>query len=59
MAVKHLLISDHSEKEMHPTEFTFAAFTIGFIKHVLISLTSFIGTPNSVRILYSTSLLID
>jgi hypothetical protein len=26
-------------------------------KHILISLTSFMGTPNSIRILYNTSLL--
>jgi hypothetical protein len=28
-------------------------------KHILISLTSFTGTPNSVRILYNTSLLTE
>jgi hypothetical protein len=28
-------------------------------KHILISLTNFMGTPNSMRILYNTSLLTD
>jgi hypothetical protein len=29
------------------------------MKHILISLTSFMGTPNSMRILYNTSLLTE
>jgi hypothetical protein len=28
-------------------------------KHILITLTSFMGTPNSMRILYNTSLLTE
>ena len=29
------------------------------VKHILTSLTSFLGTPNSMRILYKTSLLTE
>jgi hypothetical protein len=58
MVIKNLLVSDHSEKEMHQI-LTYADFTIGFVKHILISLTSSIGTPNSARILCNTFLLTE
>jgi hypothetical protein len=56
MVMSHLLVSGHSEEEMHQI-FTYSDFTVGFFEHILIGLTRFIGIPNSVRILYSTFLL--
>jgi hypothetical protein len=37
--------------------FTYTDFIVCFIIHILISLTIFMGTPNSMRILYNTSLV--
>jgi hypothetical protein len=34
-------------------------YLYGVIKHILISLNSYMGTPNSVRISYNTSLLTE
>jgi hypothetical protein len=31
MAIKHLLLSDHSKEEMHETDSTYTDLTIGFI----------------------------
>jgi hypothetical protein len=31
MAIKHFIVSDHTEQEMHQTDFTYVDFTIGFI----------------------------
>jgi hypothetical protein len=40
--------------------FTYNDFTVCVsFKHILINLTNFMGTPNSVRILYKTSLLTE
>jgi hypothetical protein len=39
--------------------FAYRNFAIEFIYHILISLNSFVGTPDSVTILYNTSLLIE
>jgi len=43
MAIKQL-VSDHFGYEMHGI-FTYADFPIGLFKQILISLTSFAGTP--------------
>jgi hypothetical protein len=37
----------------------FRPFWIGKLSDILISLTSFMGTPNPIRILYKTSLLTE
>jgi len=54
MATKHLLSSDHSEYEMHQTDFIYENFTT--LAHLILPIT-FIGIPNLMRILYNTSLL--
>jgi hypothetical protein len=41
MVIEHLFVSDHSEQEMCQTNFAYTDFAINFIKHILISLTSF------------------
>jgi hypothetical protein len=51
---KRHLVSDHSEQEMHQTSFTYPDFAAD----TLISLTSFVGIPHSMIILYNTPLLI-
>jgi hypothetical protein len=51
--------SQHSEQEMHQTDFDLCNFTIALFKHFLISLTDFIDISSSVRILYSSSLLTE
>jgi hypothetical protein len=58
MAIKHHLVSGHSELEMHHTVFTYAYLTVDFL-NILISLSNIIGITNSVKVLYSTSPLIE
>jgi hypothetical protein len=54
------LFHHHSEEERHPTDLNICRLYYRFsFKHILISLTSFIGIPNSMRILYNTSLLVE
>jgi hypothetical protein len=45
------------DRELIRQMFTYTDVLYVSFKHVLISLTSFMGTPNSIRILYNTSLL--
>jgi len=54
MAMKHLLVSHHSEYEMHQTDvYVFGMYGRFCLKRISSSLTSFIGIPNSVSILHT------
>jgi predicted ATP-dependent Lon-type protease len=57
MAIKHHLVSNHSEYEMHLTDFYLCGIYYRFNLTILISLTSSMGIPNSMIILHNTSLL--
>jgi hypothetical protein len=48
---RSLWIGTLSDKFLHIRAFLYVSF-----KHILISVTSFMGTTNSIRILYNTSL---
>jgi hypothetical protein len=50
-AIKHLLVLDYFGEETHQTNI--------YLKHILISLTSFMGAPNSMIIVYNTSLVTE
>ena len=60
MAIKHFLVSipfligNMSDKFLPPQTLIYIT-----VRHIFINLTSFIGIPNPVRILYKTSLLTE
>jgi hypothetical protein len=53
--IRHFPVSNHSKQELQKCMLTKRStnFTMGFFKHILNSLSSFMGIPNSVRILYN------
>jgi hypothetical protein len=57
--IKHLLVLDHFGQENYQTNvYLYELYYVSF-KHILINLTNFMGTTNSMRILYNTSFLTE
>jgi len=53
VVIKHVLVSDHSEKgNLSDKYLPVQTFLLASFKHNLINITSFMGIPNLVRILY-------
>ena len=53
MVIKHVLVSDHSKKgNLSDKYLAVQTFLLVSFEHILINITSFMGVPNLVRILY-------
>lgn len=59
MVIKNLLVSDDSEEETHQMDVYIHGPHYRLFKHILLSVTSFRGVLNSVRMFYNTSLLTE
>jgi hypothetical protein len=54
-SIEHLLVLDHFGQKNYQTDvYQYGLYYVLF-KHILLNLTSFMGTPNSIRLLYNTS----
>jgi hypothetical protein len=59
VVIKHLLALSILDGKTVRQIFTYMDMTICFIEDILMNLTIFMGIPNSIRILYNTSLLTE